>query len=148
MARVSGKGYLVMHCGCGAHMETFHKTPSNPNHFKQKAAFMIRMCSTRGGAAMLTIDAQAWLDLPREFTDDELADLIVAVIDYLDDHVLDPSVGTTRTPEGTQVRVSMTFSTDDPWIAQTRALNALRTAFDAAVPEITGLPRGLAFAVA
>lgn len=48
VARVSGKGYLVMHCGCGAHMETFHKTPSNPNHFKQKAAFMIRMCSTRG----------------------------------------------------------------------------------------------------
>ncbi len=49
VARVSGKGYLIMRCACGDHQETFHKTPSNPNHFSQKAAFMIRLCSVREG---------------------------------------------------------------------------------------------------
>jgi hypothetical protein len=97
------------------------------------------------GGLMLTIDAQAWLDLPREFTDDELTDLIAAVIDNLHDHVLDPSIGTTRTPEGTQVRVSMTIATDNPWIAQEHAPQALRTAFDAAVPEIAARARDLVF---
>jgi|SRR5271165_6085197 len=96
---------------------------------------------------MLTIDAQAWLDLPREFTDGELIGLVAAVIDSLDDHVLDPSVGTTRTPDGTQVLVSMTIDTDNPWIAQQSALHALRTAFDAAVPEIASRARGLAFSI-
>ena len=45
VARVSGKGYLIMRCACGAHQETFHKTPSNQNHFRQRAAYMIRLCS-------------------------------------------------------------------------------------------------------
>lgn len=46
IARVTKRGYLVMRCSCGAHQETLHKTPSNPNHFKQKAAHMIKTCST------------------------------------------------------------------------------------------------------
>jgi hypothetical protein len=54
---------------------------------------------------MLTIDAAAWLDLPREFTDEELTYLIAEVIDELDPAVLDPSVGTTRMGQQTQVRV-------------------------------------------
>ncbi len=97
---------------------------------------------------MLTIDATAWLDLPREFTDDELSDLVAAVIDELDARVLDPSVGTTRTAEGTQVRVSMSFDTENPWIAQEQALTALRDAFDSAVPQIAGKARDLAFSAA
>ena len=97
---------------------------------------------------MLTVDATAWLDLPREFTDDELTDLIASVIDVLDALVLDPSVGTTRMAQETQVRVSMSFDTDNPWIAQQRALTALRDAFDRTVPEIAGRARGLAFSAA
>jgi hypothetical protein len=50
VARESGKGYLVMRCACGAHQETFHKTPSNPNHFRLKAAYMIRLCSRQEDA--------------------------------------------------------------------------------------------------
>jgi hypothetical protein len=97
---------------------------------------------------MLTIDATAWLDLPREFTDEELTDLIAEVIDVLDAAVLDPSVGTTRMGQQTQVRVSMSFDTDDPWTAQQLALTALRDAFDRTVPEIAGRARGLAFTAA
>jgi hypothetical protein len=51
VARTSGKGYLVMRCACGAHQETLHKTPSNPKHFREKAAHMIRLCSTQKGGA-------------------------------------------------------------------------------------------------
>lgn len=59
----------------------------------------------RRARVMLTSDATAWLELAREFADDELPDLVAAVIDGLDARVLDPSVGTTRTAGGTQVRV-------------------------------------------
>jgi hypothetical protein len=51
IARTSGKGYLIMRWPCGAHQETFHKTPSNPKHFREKAAHMIRLCSTQKGGA-------------------------------------------------------------------------------------------------
>ncbi len=97
---------------------------------------------------MLTIDAQAWLDLPREFSEDELSDLIATVIDDLDERVLDPSVGTTRTQKGTQIRVSMTIDTEDRWVATQRALTALREAFDAAVPEVAGKALRLEFSAA
>lgn len=39
------KGYLHLLCGCGQHRGTLHKTPSNPSHFRQKAAFLVRQCS-------------------------------------------------------------------------------------------------------
>jgi hypothetical protein len=39
----------------------------------------------------------------------------------------------------------MTFDTDDPWEAQATALVALREAFDAAVPTVAGITRGLVF---
>jgi hypothetical protein len=94
---------------------------------------------------MLTIEATAMLDLPRPFSNDELGDLIAAVIDDLDERVLDPEVGTTRTGEGVRVRVSMTIPTD-AWEAQQVALSALRAAFDTAVPEVAARP--LAFTAA
>lgn len=46
IARITAKGYTVMHCGCGEHQETLRKTPSNPNAFRQKARRMVRTCST------------------------------------------------------------------------------------------------------
>jgi hypothetical protein len=46
VARVTAKGYTVMHCGCGQHQETLKKTPSNPDHFRQKANRMVVTCST------------------------------------------------------------------------------------------------------
>lgn len=94
---------------------------------------------------MLTIDARAFLDLPRPFTDDELTELIAEVIDDLDTRVLNPSVSTSRSDAGVQVEVSMTIDTEDRWAAQATALAALRDAFDAAVPAVAGYARGLAF---
>ena len=94
---------------------------------------------------MLTIDARALLDPPRPFTDDELTELIAEVIDDLDTRVLDPSVSTYRSDAGVQIEVSMTIDTDDPWQAQAAALDALRAAFDAAVPAVAGMTRGLMF---
>jgi len=94
---------------------------------------------------MLTIDARALLDPPRPFTDDELTELIAAVIDDLDARVLDPSVSTYRSDAGVQVEVSMTIDTDNPWEAQAAALTAMRDAFDAAVPAVSGMTRCLVF---
>ncbi len=94
---------------------------------------------------MLTIDAKALLDPPRPFTDDELTDLIAAVIDDLDARVIDPSVSTSRSDSRVLVEVSMTIDTDDPWKAQAAALAAMRDAFDAAVPAVAGMTRGLVF---
>jgi hypothetical protein len=94
---------------------------------------------------MLTIDAKALLDPPRPFTDDEITDLIAAVVDDLDARVIDPSVSTFRSDSGVRVEVSMTIDTDDPWVAQATALAAMREAFDAAVPAIAGMTRSLVF---
>jgi len=94
---------------------------------------------------MLTIDARALLDPPRPFTDDELTELIATVIDDLDTRVLDPSVSTYRSDSGVGTAVSMTIDTEDPWVAQATALAAMRDAFDAAVPTIAGMTRGLVF---
>lgn len=93
---------------------------------------------------MLTIDARALLEPPRPFTDDELTELIATVIDDLDARVLDPSVSTYRSDSGgVGIEVSVTIDTDDPWEAQAAALVALREAFDAAVPAVAGITRGL-----
>jgi hypothetical protein len=93
---------------------------------------------------MLTIDAKALLAPPHPFTDDELTDLIAAVIDKLDTRVIDPSVSTYRSDSGVHVEVSMTIDTDNPWAAQAAAASAMRDAFDDAVPAVAGMTRGLA----
>lgn len=46
VARVTKRGYTIMRCSCGEHQETLKKTPSNPSHFRQKAARMVSTCST------------------------------------------------------------------------------------------------------
>src|SRR5579875_1526862 len=97
---------------------------------------------------MLTIDARALLAPPRPFTDDELTELIAAVIDDLDTRVLDPSVSTCRSDAGVYVEVSMTVDTDNPWDAQATAVAAMRDAFDAVVPAIAGMTHGLVFQAA
>lgn len=46
--RTTGNGYLQMVCACGDHIGRLHKTPSNPNHWRQRASYMVRQCSTSG----------------------------------------------------------------------------------------------------
>jgi hypothetical protein len=38
-------GYYAMYCYCGKHHTNLHKTPSNPDHFKQRVRYMISLCS-------------------------------------------------------------------------------------------------------
>jgi hypothetical protein len=45
VARITKSGYRQMRCACGQHTETLHKSPSNPQHFRQKANRMVRVCS-------------------------------------------------------------------------------------------------------
>jgi hypothetical protein len=92
---------------------------------------------------MLTVDATATLVSPRVLTDDELTDLIVAVVDFLDSRVIDPSVSTIRGAAGVRVEVSVTIDTDDEWQAHALAAVAMRDAFDAAVPAVAGMTHGL-----
>ncbi len=38
-------GYQKLACPCGRHLKWLHKTPSNPNHFKEAIAYLRRACS-------------------------------------------------------------------------------------------------------
>lgn len=46
VVRVTKRGYSVMRCSCGAHQETMHKSPSNPFHYRRKAARMVTLCNS------------------------------------------------------------------------------------------------------
>lgn len=45
VAKESASGYYAMYCYCGQHHTNLHKTPSNPDHFKERVRYMIRLCS-------------------------------------------------------------------------------------------------------
>lgn len=45
------KGYIKVLCGCGAHKFWLHKTPSNPNFFREKVAYARRICGPATGDA-------------------------------------------------------------------------------------------------
>ncbi len=45
VAKKSASGYYAMYCYCGDHHTNLHKTPSNPDHFKERVRYMIRLCS-------------------------------------------------------------------------------------------------------
>ncbi|HET7017963.1 MAG TPA: hypothetical protein VFI65_28850 [Streptosporangiaceae bacterium] len=92
---------------------------------------------------MLTVDATATLVPTTDLSDDELTDLIAAVIDYLDARVIDPSVSTIRIDTGVRIEISVTIDTEDPWAAQARAAAAMRDAFESTVPSIAGMTHDL-----
>jgi GTP cyclohydrolase III len=91
----------------------------------------------------ITVDVQAMLDVPRPLSDDEIADLILHVSDLLDPVAIDPMVTLIREGDGVRVHVQLPLTTDNPWEAQVIAAEALRTAFDSAVPAVANVTRGL-----
>jgi len=123
VARETKRGYLIMRCACGAHQETLHKTPSNPNHFRSKVSRM---------KFMYTVEASAVLSPGRRLTDEEITDLIEAVIDDLDTATADPSVSTVRDGDDVRVTVSVTVDSSEPFAALARASEAMLAAFHAA----------------
>jgi hypothetical protein len=96
-----------------------------------------------GRIVMLTVDATATLIPQNELSDEDLTDLIAAVIDYLDALVIEPSVSTTRTEAGVRVEISVVIDTDDPWAAQAQAAAAMRDAFESTVPAVAGMTHDL-----
>ena len=40
------KGYFKMKCPCGKHLKWLHKTPSNPNYYREAIDHMRRVCDT------------------------------------------------------------------------------------------------------
>lgn len=38
-----GNGYFKMRCPCGKHLKWLHKTPSNPNYYRETIAYMRRL---------------------------------------------------------------------------------------------------------
>lgn len=56
IVEVNRKGYTKLHCPCGAHKKWLHKTPSNPNHFKEAIAYMRgRACSPAQAAQVVSM---------------------------------------------------------------------------------------------
>lgn len=48
VVRTTKKGYALLRCSCGKnHQGGFHKTPSNPNHFREKTRFLLARCAAR-----------------------------------------------------------------------------------------------------
>jgi hypothetical protein len=50
-ARRSKKGYSKFLCPCGQHFKWFHKTPSDPNYWKNVIAYLKRICPDKGKGA-------------------------------------------------------------------------------------------------
>ncbi|MGH3212732.1 MAG: hypothetical protein ACRDNO_33710 [Trebonia sp.] len=92
---------------------------------------------------MLTVDATATLVPSRPLTDEELTDLVAAVVDYLDTRVIDPSVSTIREESAVRVEVTVIIDTDDPWQAQALAVSAMRDAFQTATPAVAEITHDL-----
>ncbi len=40
-------GYLKLKCPCGKHMKWLHKTPSNPNYYRDTIKWLRRQCDQR-----------------------------------------------------------------------------------------------------
>jgi hypothetical protein len=40
----SKKGYDKLRCPCGVHQTWLHRTPSNPNYFRERIAYLRRTC--------------------------------------------------------------------------------------------------------
>lgn len=61
---VSGKGYTKLHCPCGKHKRWLHKTPSNPNHFKEAISYMRRQVCFPPGPVVDMADKRLGQQLP------------------------------------------------------------------------------------
>jgi hypothetical protein len=87
---------------------------------------------------MFTVEASAVLSPGRLLLDDEITDMIEAVIDDLDTTTADPSVSTARDGEDVRVTVSVTVDGSDPFTALATASEAMVEAFHTAGVVVDG----------
>lgn len=81
---------------------------------------------------MFLVDIVATLGSDHRLADDEITDIIEAVVDDLDRLLLDPSVGTVRVGDDVEIAVSVTVDESEEWDALSTALSAAKAAFLAA----------------
>lgn len=81
---------------------------------------------------MFSLEVAALLGAGRRLSDDEVTDLIEAVVDELDGVGGDPSVGTARIGGDVEMTVSVAVDGNDEWDALGRGVAAVRAAFQAA----------------
>jgi hypothetical protein len=87
---------------------------------------------------MFTVEASAVLSPGRRLTEDEITDLVEAIIDDLDTTTVDPSVGTVRDGCDVRVTVSVSIEASDQFAALARASEAMVGAFHAAGLVVDG----------
>ncbi len=88
---------------------------------------------------MFTVEVSALLNPGRYLTEDEITDLIGAVIDDLDATTVDPSMSTARDGANVRVEVSVTVNGRDQFTALAAAAEAMLRAFHAAGVAVDGI---------
>lgn len=98
---------------------------------------------------MFLVEIVATLGSERRLTDDEITDLIEALVDDLDRMSAEPSVGTVRTGDDVELTVSVSVDEREEFDALTHGAWAIKAAFHAAGIGTAGLlvPRDLRFRV-
>jgi hypothetical protein len=81
---------------------------------------------------MYTVEVSVVLRSGHRLTDDEITDLVEAIIDDLDTVASDPSVSTVRDGDNVRATLSVTIDSHDPFAALARGSEAMLAAFQAA----------------
>ncbi len=140
VARTTKRGYLIMRCSCGMHQETLHKTPIEPPTLRAKgSAHDLLVFTTDTVSKVFVVEIAATLGAVRRLTDDDITDIIEAVIDDLDRLPVEPSVGTVRNGEDVDVTVTVTVDQVQELDALAYAISAVKAAFRAAGIGTAGL---------
>jgi hypothetical protein len=94
---------------------------------------------------MFVVEMVATLGVGRRLSDDEITNLIEAVVDDLDHSSLEPSVGTSRQGDDVDVSVTVTVGEAEELEALTLGVSAIKAAFHSAGIGTAGLtaPRDL-----
>lgn len=94
---------------------------------------------------MFLVEIDVTLRGPRRLSDDEVTDLVEAVVDHLDTLAVEPSVGTRREGDDIAVSVALTIAEDQELDAMAAGVAATKSAFVAAGIGSTGaaVPRDL-----
>lgn len=85
------------------------------------------------------VEIEVTLRSPRRLTDDEITDVIEAVVDELDQQTVDPSVGTRRLGDDVVVTLALAIDEDEEFDALSLAVTAAKRAFAAAGVGLSGL---------
>jgi hypothetical protein len=94
---------------------------------------------------MFLVEIEVVVGMGRRLGDDEITDLIEAVVDDLDRQPLEPSVGTARVGDDVRFTVGATLDRDEAFEALSDGVAAVRAAFHAAGigTAALGVPRDL-----